>query len=740
VDARTPTLDRLALEGVRFDQAIAPTPLTLPSHATVLTGLYPPAHGVRNNGMYALPDDATTLAEVLFGAGYRTGAFVGAYPLAAPFGLAQGFEVYDDHFGGVAGEGFFYSERRARDVNEAAGRWLRNLPPDQPFFAWVHYFDPHANYEPPPPYATLFAHSPYDGEVAYTDASLGVILGLLESSGRTDETVVIVTSDHGEGLGDHGESTHGLFVYESTLRVPLIVRLPQPLQTKGGAVRTVRNAVIREPVSLADLFPTVLDLAGLGAHAGVQGESLVPLMTGERTDRAGNEEPGQARPVYSESLMPRLEFGWAELSAVRMGGMKWIEAPRPELYDLAADPRESRNLAATDRSRSDALRSSLTELRSRLHANRPGESSRREMTEQEIATLQSLGYLQGGVGRKGGTDASGRAGAPRDPKDGVLLLNRLERGKALAKDGRLEEAAREFLEVLGEEPHNVAALWRLAETYLAAGRPADADRLLAGIPVDGAALYWLPGLRGRARQAMGDPEGALALYRQAIDREPDPHDSALRAVLLLRELGRGGEALELVDRVLGQAGRSAALEELAGDLARDAGDPARASRYYLRAIRSDPGIDSAWRSLARVAFTGPGMIEDPGEFAALAGDAGDLAGAKLALGLLELTGGRPERAVEPLRRGLELQPDDPDTAYFLGLALAESGDLAGAEAVLMPLVASRREMYQARRALALVRERQGRREEAISLLEEALAIRPGDAGSRAALDRLRAGP
>ena len=729
--ARTPALDGLARAGMRFEHAQATTPLTLPSHASLLTGLYPPGHGARNNGMYALPPGVPTLAEAFGAAGRKTGAFVSAYPVAAPFGLARGFEVYDDSFPATS-EGMFYAERRGGDTVEAAARWLRSLPAGSPFFCWVHLFDPHANYDPPAPFAAEFAGRPYDGEVAYADSCLGRLLDLLRETGRDGSTIVLATADHGESLGEHGEATHGLFLYDATLRVPLVLRVPEA--AAGG------GRVVAEPVGLPDVMPTLLELAGVPLAAPVQGRSLAPLVRGS----GGAALP--ARDLYAETLMPELEFGWAPLTALRRGSMKWIEAPRPELYDLSADPGETKNLAdgkADPGSDAASLRSALATVRTSLVHSGVEEQSRRALSPRDVERLQSLGYVAGGGGAPPDAAAPALAATPghpaparRDPKDGLLLLNRLEEGKSLAREGRLDAAIGAFRSVLSEEPGNLVARWRLAEALLAAERPAEAETTLAALDDASPAAYWVAGLRARARHALGDEAGAIALYRRAAEREPDPSDAALRAGVMLQKAGRTEEARAVVAAALGRGARRGALFELAGDLAAGAGDTARAVDSYREALRREPGRSGAWASLARTAFASPAGPSDATELRALAERAGDVAGAKLVLGLLAYLDGRPADAVEPLRRARALAPADPDVAYFLGLALMDSGDAAGAEAVLAPLAAERADMFQAQRALGLLREKQGRREEAIALLRRALAMKPADGAAREALARL----
>ncbi|HSC28373.1 MAG TPA: sulfatase [Vicinamibacterales bacterium] len=339
MDVSMPHLDRLAREGVVFDQATSVAPLTLPAHASLFTGLYPPGHGVRDNADPALAEEHATLAETLRERGFRTAAFVGSVVVNPERGLAQGFDEYR----GVAtdkqaGHGPERMQRRADAVVTDALEWLGHQPAS-PFFLWVHLYDPHRPYDPPEPYRSSVA-DPYVGEIAFADSQIGRLLDALERRRLYDRTVVVVVGDHGESLGDHGERDHGIFVYESVMRVPFIVRAPGLAPRRVGAV-----------VRLVDVMPTVLDLVGLQAPD-LDGVSLVDLMKGSR--RSDLE-------AYSESLYPR-RFGWSPLLALRDGRFKLISAPRPELYDLERDPFEERNIYGERRELAEAMTTRLADI------------------------------------------------------------------------------------------------------------------------------------------------------------------------------------------------------------------------------------------------------------------------------------------------------------------------------------------------------------------------------------------
>ena len=325
----TPMLDAMAQRGTWFSDAVTVAPLTLVSHASILTGLYPPHHGVRDNGLYSLPARDETLAERLRDAGYATHAVVSSFVLDSQFGLDQGFEGYDDDLaGGPQKIQFMFKEIKAAQASAKAVRWLeQERPRDRPFFLWVHFFDPHANYDPPADVAKQFPGDPYSGEIHYADRELGRIFKSLDDAGLLDSTVLAFTADHGDSLGEHGETTHGIFVYDSTVRVPML--LAGPGVPAGRRVDALARTV--------DLAPTILELLGLPAADGLDGRSLERLWSGRE---------GDDRVAYSEALTPLLNFGWAPLRALRTTSLKVIQAPRPEVYDLARDPEESRNLAA----------------------------------------------------------------------------------------------------------------------------------------------------------------------------------------------------------------------------------------------------------------------------------------------------------------------------------------------------------------------------------------------------------
>jgi arylsulfatase A-like enzyme len=399
----TPHFDRLAREGVLLRTALTVAPLTLPAHCSLFTGLNPPRHGVRDNAGPRLAPSQTTLAEILRARGFATGAFVASAVLDGRQGLDQGFDTYADDLGepNVPGR----PARRlvqlpANRVVVRAIDWMKHVG-DTRFFAWVHLYDPHEPYDPPEPYRSKYAGRPYLGEIAFMDAQVGRLVGFLESRDLLDETTVVIIGDHGESLGEHGEASHGLFVYESVVRVPFVVR------AAGARARQV-EAVTRT----IDVAPTVVELLGLPALHDIDGVSLVPLMAGRVDDLALD--------AYSESMYPRYRFGWSELYAVRAGHLKFIEAPRPELYDVRLDPGETRNLYRPGLPAIEPMRNRLRQVEARARRSSAEQASPVAADSETTERLRALGY----VGTQAGRAASRRLA---DPKDEVDAYNRITR-------------------------------------------------------------------------------------------------------------------------------------------------------------------------------------------------------------------------------------------------------------------------------------------------------------------------
>ncbi len=501
----TPTIDALAADGLRFERAYTPAPLTLPAHASLLTGLDPDRHGVRSNESYALPATERTLAEILAEEGYRTGAFVASRVLDADFGLAQGFERYDDELDArAAADVTRVAERPADQVTDALLAWLEEDDGARPFFAWLHYYDPHYPHELRPGQRARF-DSVYHDEVHFADAQLGRVLDLLEREERLADTLVVVTADHGEGQGEHDEDTHGYFLYEGTQRVPLVLSHP----------RLPRRGVDRVPASLVDVVPTVLAFLDLGGV--LEG---VDLLDPARDSRD---------PIYMEAELGRIDFGLVPLRGALAEELKLIEGPAPELYDLLADPRELRDLAALEPARADALR---RWLRARPEAEADG--ARHRPDSEASARLRALGYAGG---------AADAAPEREDwtPEQLARWSRELTTGLRRYQEGDLEGAVR-FLEPLVREvPGCFSGRRYLGMALARGGRAAEGLAHLeaaAASQPDASADLWWNVATGRALG--GDPCGAEAALVEVARLEPG-HARA-RQKLAELALGRGEPA------------------------------------------------------------------------------------------------------------------------------------------------------------------------------------------------------
>ena len=529
-DAGTPHLDRLAAEGARFARAQATAPLTLPSHSSILSGRTVPAHGVLNNGTFALPGEVETIAEVLQAAGWSTGAFVSSQVLARRYGLDQGFDVYDDRVprpAARAGLVVHYGERPGRRTVDLALAWLATRP--EPAFVWVHLWEPHYPYAPPPPFAERFRDDPYQGEVAAADAAVGRLVDGIRALRPGGRLLVAVVADHGEGLGEHGERTHGVFLYGATMHVPMIV---------WGPAWRVRPGVIEEPASVADLAPTLLDLLGMPALDGADGASWAKRLRGE-----SGEKPRLA--AFAESHEPSLEFGWSGLRAVVFDHWRFVDAPREELYDLAADPGERENLATRRPAIVGTARELLADQLRRARAAAPAADAARGASEEDLAELRSLGYAA--TGRRGEGSRLVDPGRP-DPKDMTGFLAGYDEAIALLGRGRTDEAIRRFEELAERDPRNPSLLLQWTQALILARRLPEAlavcERLVEADPAFGLGWYRL----GQLRDNLGDAAGAEEAYRKAIEVDPLAVDPRKALASLLAEAGRLREAIEVLEK------------------------------------------------------------------------------------------------------------------------------------------------------------------------------------------------
>jgi arylsulfatase A-like enzyme len=517
--ADTPVLDGLAGEGVVFEGAVASGPVTLPSHATILTGLYPPAHGALDNGFYSLPGDVPTLATQLGAAGYTTGAVIGAYVLHGQFGLDAGFDFYDDRFRQPRRDDQDHRERRAERVVDSAKNWLQGLAPDEPFFLWTHFYDPHAPYDPPGRFRTRFATQPYDGEIAYTDFQIGVLLEQLRESGRLERTFVAVLSDHGEAFGDGGETTHGLLLRGSTLRVPFVLRAPGVLPAGKRVSGTVSNA---------DFAPTLAELLGLPEGPTLDGVSLVPAM---RTGRV------KERWAYSETRLPRDMYGWSMLAGVRTDDWAWVRAPRPELYDLAADPGETTTLHESKVAVVERLDGHVE----RILAGARETEDRISLPDEEVEALRALGYVFSSE-RPEPSNAD-----PKDRLEDWHLVNALRARLQTEEYSGIIEGTRG---VLDRDPGNVEARTLLGQALVASGDIESGIREFQSL-FDAGLGRGAPGiLFAKSLAEAGRPNEAEALLQSLMRTDPEFAEYAFNLGVLYSEQGRTVDSIGAYEEAL----------------------------------------------------------------------------------------------------------------------------------------------------------------------------------------------
>ena len=579
--AHTPNLDALARDGVLFENAFTPVPVTLPSHSAMFTGLYPMRTGMRDFSGNRLPDRFPTLANELRKAGYSTGAVVSAPVLDSRFGLSRGFTDYVDDFdlGRLETLGFGSVSRPANRTVDLALQWLE-AQRDRPVFLWVHLFDPHHPYTPPPPFDSRFRGRPYDGEIAFTDAQVGRLLERWKKLRRYDNSLVVVAGDHGESLGEHGESTHGFFVYNSTLHVPLIIKPPVGLNIKPSRVQSV--------VALVDVMPTVLRAVGRRPPAGVQGVSLLPLLRGEkaRQDR---------RPIYSETFVPRLHFNWSELQSIQFRRFHYIDAPRPELYDLAADPDETHNLFE-ERSRiASDLRGRLASM-IQQHSPPSGEAAPEDsvLDPALMEQLKSLGY----AAVSGGSAATLDKRELPDPKDRIATFELVSQAIEHSQDKRYRTSNALLLTALKTAPDSVPIRLLLALNYYQLKRYLQSikefDRILATNAENHQAIYY----RGLAFGRTGDYKGAIASLRKALEILPNNHTTYFNlgvAYLQDKQFDRSAESLE---RAIELSPTYAQAHITLGELLLSQGRADDAIPHLRAALRLVPGNTRVRQALA----------------------------------------------------------------------------------------------------------------------------------------------
>ena len=619
-EIETPALDRLAADGVLFEQAMTSAPLTLPSHSTIFTSLFPPEHGVRDNGGFFLDPSHETLATRLKQRGYATGAVVGAFVLDGKWGLNQGFDKYVDDFDlskMTGGFGIGDVKRTGTEVVDRALPWLESVK-DRRFFAWLHFYDAHSPYESPEPFKSRYRTHPYSGAIAYVDSQVARVVAFLEQNRLLDRTVIAVVGDHGEGLNQHQEGTHGFFIYQSTARVPFIVRAPFGL-THGRRVA--------DPVRTVDLFPTVLDLMGQSIPQGIAGVSLVPLMTGAKS-RLDLES-------YAEALYPLHHYGWSELRAWRAGQYKVIDAPRPELYDLDKDPDETTNLYDARKNVADIM---IARLRSQEASDRSKAAAQAspEVDPEARARLAALGYVGSFV-----ATVSGPSTNRADPKDKIGLFNLMTGSREIAKDkDSFERVVAMLRTVVDQDPNVIDAWFNLGNQYYKVGRF----------------------------------EEAIAHFSRALKLKPDYDLAVINMANAYRKLGRDDAALAGYEHYLTIDPKNAQVKYQIGEIYLDRGEDAKAEASFKAALAIDDRTASARNALGAMAFTRGDVATAEREIRAALAMKPDVRLAHYNLALIAEQRGDMAGAETEYKRELEQHPGSYKAAFNLSRLYERQGN------------------------------------------------------------------
>ncbi len=617
--AETPHLDDLARKGIMFENCYTPVPLTLPAHCSIFSGRYPLGHRVRDNGTFFLSESETTLAEMMRDSGYDTYAVISSFVLLSKFGLDQGFSAYDDSLDTGELLRNFYSEITADMVYQKFNQWL-DKKDHQKFFAWVHFYDPHAPYTPPNPYRRGESLSDlYDGEVAFMDVYVGKIIEDLREKDLLESTLVIVVGDHGEAFGEHREFGHSVFCYEENLRVPLIFYNPN-LFPQGGAIKS--------RVNLIDIVPSVLEMFGLDIPSGIQGKSFVPVM--------GNREGKEKRAFYVESMYGKESMGWAPLTGIIDGVHKYISLPEPELYDLSADPQEKNNLFSqkteTARSLDENLKSMVMEY------SVTGGDSRRELTDEDRRRLESLGYI---------SSFSGRQGDVLDPKEGILLQERFNEVNNEIERGNLDQAEAE-LKNLAARNQEI----KMPQYY----------ELLAKV-------YGMK----------SDPQEEISIWKEAV--EVFPRNSQFKVTLgfKLFQLGRLEEAEQLARQIMDTDDNSSQGSILLGSIEEKRQNFKEALEHFEKASNLEPNNVQLKISLAR-SLAGVGQQERAWSICREILDDETIAGIQKnavvlsSVGILLTEMDRFDQALQALRQASSLDESNPQTWNYLGVIYYRKND------------------------------------------------------------------
>ncbi len=622
---KTPNINRLASEGILFEHNIVQAPLTLPSHSSIFTGTHPLYHGMRDNGGFYLEEKHITLAEVLKTNGYSTGAFVGAFVLDSRWGLDQGFDYYYDNFDLTKYKTVSLDsvQRRGDEVLSEACKWLEKNSQDK-FFAWIHLYDPHTPYNPPEPYKTQYngrRFGLYDGEIAYVDLLMGDFRSFMEEKNLMEKTLIIFTSDHGESLGEHKENAHGFFIYDSDIRVPLIIRFPE---------NKFQGSVITNQVRSIDIMPTVLHLLDEEMPESVQGKSLLSLIL--------EDEAQDERSAYSETYWPRYHYGWSELKSLRKGQYKFIDAPKPELYDILEDPGELNNLVNEKAALGHEMKRELEALIDRYSAEGIEEAGPKKIDNDSLVKLQALGYI-------GSFRASSKQKGEKlaDPKDRIELYNEIKVAQFLVIEEKMDQAEKKIKDVLNKDPSVLEARYILGNIY--------------------------------SKQKKYDE--AIEEYKKALEVDPEYYESIFGIALAYKKSGKYDEAIVGFKRLIDIDPKDTKPLLHLGNIYEEQGELDEAMRYLKSAVTIDPDAPVFHNNLGAVYLKKKmyDMAEKEIKAALSIERSIPLLNAHFNLALLHEARGDFELAVVEYKKEQETSPFNHKPDFNLGLLYAKAKEL-----------------------------------------------------------------
>lgn len=609
-DIETPNIDSLAFDGTRFINTVCQCPMTLPSHASIFTSTFPQYHGIKDNGNYYLEERFTTLAEILKENGYITSAIIGAVVLDSKYGLAQGFDHYSDTFKTPDYLEGWEAQNLAQDVFQSANSWFRKNY-QKKFFMWVHFYDPHTPYTPPAPYDEKYS-DPYDGEVAYTDVYVGKLIEILKKKDVYRKTLIVLVSDHGEGLNEHEETNHGIFLYDTTLKVPLVFHCPDVVP---------KERIINEQVRTVDIMPTILDILNIEASTSLQGETLVPLIEKKRSNGFVS---------YSETYFPFFSSGWSPLKAIRTERYKFIKAPKPELYDLLDDPYESINIIKKNKKIAKEMEGRLGKLeRMFLSEKAP---PKRTLTPEEREKLMSLGYISFFE-----EEDIKKSGLP-DPKDKIKIFGQVLKAYNLFAKKRFVEAGQILNKLLPLDPENPGIHYLLARLHFNNAKFGEAIQELEKVlQIDNKNSEALS-LLGLCYLNKKEHDKAIKELEKSIHIFPHNVDSLSLLSMIYREKGDLTKSLEYIEKAIGIDSDNIELRlhyAMTLDIMQE---DEKALKEFEYMVEKDP--------------TNPSVY--------------------LVLGIFYMKKGKYERGISSFEKSLQLSPL-PEVYYYLGFAYKKMG-------------------------------------------------------------------